>query len=211
MEEKIVVKAGKKVIDYFPADTRYRYSQFFNGLIVFRDDTRMKVRLNYNILYGEIQYIDKKDTLFIGNPKTIYLIKILEDTFYFDKNYLRLVTGRDPVQMLVNDKITLLDAEKNGAYGTSSATSAINSVNTLYDNNSNRYFNLVTAEDLVLLRKKEYFIGNVFQGFYLYRKNSLHKLFPKQAIQIDSYIKMNNVDFKNEDDLKKLTQYIQGL
>jgi hypothetical protein len=209
--ETIVVKAGTKVIDYFPPGERYRYPEFRDGKVIFKDNTFIATKLNYNILLGEMHFIQKRDTLALSNLRSVNYINVEEDTFYYDNGFLEVVAGTDPVIMAVKQYVKMLDVQKSGAYGTKSSTSAITSYSSMYGASGTTNYKLVLNEDILLSRKTEYYIGNKEDGFVLYRKKYLRKLFPEYKAHITDYLKHNKVDFTNRDDLIRLTGYLQQL
>jgi hypothetical protein len=204
----ITVKAGTRVIDYFPAAERYRYPEFISGMVIFKDNTSIAARLNYNILTGEVQFIQKNDTLAITNTKAIDNVRILADTFYYDNGYLEVVAGRDPSIMAIKQYIKLVDVKKEGALGTRNSTTNSQTVDYIFNGTM---FNLICQEDLVLSKKTDYYLGNKSSGFFYYTKKNVLKLFPQKKSAIENFIKHNDVNFRNKVDLLQLTEFLQGM
>jgi hypothetical protein len=208
-KEVITVKAGTRIIDYFPPQKRYLYSEFLDGKAVFKSNTYTAARFNYNILVGEVQFIYKNDTLSVGNPESLKNVVIGTDTFYYDKGYLKVIAGTDPL-MAVKQYIKFVDTGKESGYGTKSSTSAIHSYSNVIGG-AGRSYKLTLNEDLILTRNTEYYLGNSREGFVIYRKKSIENRFPSLKSEIASFIKEKRTDFYNEEDLKELTLYINGL
>lgn len=204
----ITVKAGTRVIDYFPFTERYRYPEFMTGMVTFKDNTSITARLNYNILTGEVQFIQKNDTLSITNTKAIDNVRILTDTFYYDNGYLEIVAGRDPAFMAIKQYIKLVDVKKEGALGTRNSTTNSQTVDYIFNGTM---FNLICQEDLVLSKKTDYYLGNKSNGFFYYNKKNVLKLFPQKKSAIENYIKHNGVNFRDKEDLLHLTGFLQGI
>jgi hypothetical protein len=207
----ITVKAGTKVIDYFPVNERFRYPEFIQGKVMFKSGNFTVTKLNYNILVGEMQFIQGKDTLAIINAKDISFIQIMQDTFYFDNGYLEVLTGRDPAIMTVKQFVKLTDKLKEGAYGTKSSTTAVQSYSGIYDQGGRTNYHLVLQEDLVFSRNTDYYIGNPQSGFSIYKKKNVLKLVPQHKSEIEQYLKQNKVDFQSREDLVRLTTFIGGI
>jgi hypothetical protein len=68
-DNSIIVRAGTKLIDYFPVKERYRYPDFKDGQLMFKDGKSSPGRFNYNILLGEMEFLQSRDTLAIINKK----------------------------------------------------------------------------------------------------------------------------------------------
>lgn len=205
--KNITVKAGTRIIDYFPFNDRYRYPEFRKGTAHFTDQTFTVALFNYNILLGELQFIQKKDTLALVNVKNIEFIEISQDTFYFDNGVHEVLAGRDPVLMTMYQYVQLIDTKKEGAYGSKSSTGAVTSYGTVYGRDS-KTIDLVVNEDMVFSKKTLYYIGNPKDGFVLYRKNAVYKLFPDDKESIKQYIEEKKIDFGNKSDLVALTAFL---
>jgi hypothetical protein len=208
-KEVITVKAGTRIIDYFPPQKRYLYAEFLEGKAVFKSNTYTAARFNYNILLGEVQFIYKNDTLSVGNPESLKNVVIGQDTFYYDRGYLKVIAGTDPI-MTVKQYIKFVDTGKESGYGTKSSTGAIHSYTNIIGG-AGRSYKLILNEDLILTRNTEYYLGNSREGFVIYRKKAVENRFPPLKSQIASFIKEKRIDFNNEEDLKELTLYINGL
>jgi hypothetical protein len=53
----ITVRAGTRILDYFPNHIRYRYPEFVPGKVFFHNDTYAAYKLNYSYLVEEMHYI----------------------------------------------------------------------------------------------------------------------------------------------------------
>jgi hypothetical protein len=206
----ITVKAGTRVIDYFPFNERYRYPQFIQGKVMFNNDNFTVTKLNYSILYSEMHFIQARDTLSISNVKDIRYVQIMQDTFYYDDGFHEVLGGHDPAIMTIKKYVKLSDRTKEGAYGTRTSTGAVQSYSGIYDQGGRSNYNLILQEDYVFTRIADYYIGNTRDGFVFYKKNNLLKLFPDHKSEIEDYLKKNDIDFKSGDDLKKLTSFVEG-
>jgi hypothetical protein len=209
--QTITVKAGTRVIDYFPFSEQYRYPEFIQGKVMFKNGNYTITKLNYCILQGEMQFIQSKDTLAIANAKDVSFVQIMLDTFYYDNGYLEVLSGHDPVIMAVKQYVKLSDVQKEGAYGTRSSTSAVQTYSGIYDQGSLSNNKLVRQEDLVLSRNTDYYIGNSKNGFLTYKKSNVLKLFPLYKSALEDYLKKNAIDFKAKEDLLQLTKFLQDI
>lgn len=206
--EIITVKPGTKIADYFPEEERFKYSEFKTGKVVLKNKKSNSALLNYNLLAGEMQFIQNRDTLSITNFTGIDYIEIDNDLFYCDNGFLEVVSGQDPAIMAVKQYVKIVDTRKVGAYGSKNSTSAVETYANFF---RSRNYEIVVNEELVLSKEKEYYIGNTLNGFVLFRKNYLLKLFPRYKSDINTYINSNQVDFRNKDDLIKLTGFLQEI
>jgi hypothetical protein len=207
----ITVKAGTKVLDYFTFNERYRYPEFIQGKVVFKNGNFTITKLNYSILYGEMHFIQAKDTLAVGNAKNIRYVQIMQDTFYWDNGYLEVLAGHDPANMCVKHFIKLSDVLKEGAYGTRTSTGSVQTYGSVYDAGGRANYELILQEDMVFTRIKDYYIGNTRDGFLAYKQNNVLKLLPQYKSAIEEFLKTNDISFKSREDLIKLTDFIHGI
>ena len=73
----IRVKAGEEVSKAIPAGQRYRYEGFQPESIKYLSGTVSNGRLNYNLLLGEMQFIDPEgDTLSLAGETTLDHVRV---------------------------------------------------------------------------------------------------------------------------------------
>lgn len=81
--EPVTVKAGTSVKDYFPVAERYLYPNFTEGKGFFKSRGSIPCLFNFNVLSGEMEFIQSKDTLVIAKKEEINSIVVATDTFYY--------------------------------------------------------------------------------------------------------------------------------
>ncbi len=206
--DQIVVKAGTKLYDYFTVSERYLYSEFIPGRILFKNGIHSDRNVNYNFLAGEIEFIQRFDTLSIANRKDIKMVVIAQDTFYYDNGYIELINnGRPGVGR--KQFIELKEVQKKDPYGVASAGGATNSYGSLPSNGN--FYKLTADKDMVFQKTIRYYIIKTDHDFQLFNKNNLMSLYPENKKTIKSYLKTNNVKFNSEEDLLKLAEFLQNL
>jgi hypothetical protein len=206
--EPVAVRAGTKVIDYFPPGERYRYPEFVSGRVQFKNGIYSETWLNYNFLMGEMEFIKSKDTLTIINKKDIRYVAVAQDTFFYDKGYLELISG-GPVRVALKQYIKLKEVLKKDSYGTSSSGSATNSYGSLPVDGS--FYKLAANEDMVFQKTLEYYLATSSSGFVQFSKKNVIQLFPQKEDVIKAYLKSNKVNFEKRDDLIRLADYLSTL
>jgi hypothetical protein len=202
----VIVRAGTKVLDYFPFQERYQYPQFIDGQIIFKSGNISTAKLNYNILLGEIVFIQSHDTLAISRKKDVRNIVIARDTFFYDNGYLQLIHSGN-IRVGLKHYVKIKDVLKKGAFGTTARGVSIDSYNSIAS--SGNLYDLVPNEDLELQKMKEYFISTPTSGFVQFRKKFVLQLFPEKSDAIKEYLKSNKIDFDSEKDLLRFADYLQ--
>ncbi len=208
-DDLITVRSGSRILDYFPLQERYRYPQFAPGKVYFRNNTFSAFKMNYSYLVGEMHFIQSKDTLVVVNKKDIKYITIEQDTFFYDKVYMELISQKGPVMVSLNEYIKLKEVQKKDPYGTASSGSSTQSYGSLPTDG--KFYKLTANEDMVFQRVRDYYVSTAASGFEPYNKKGVFKLFPQNEDEIKSYLKSNDIDFKSREDLIKLAGYIQTI
>lgn len=202
------VKAGEEIKEAVPPDVKFRYPQFVTGVVCFKDGTHSAAPLDFNFLNEEMQFINPNgDTLSLDNEATIKYITINNDSFYYSKVYLELVTGNSLVKLAKKQRLKIGDISKIGGYNQPSSTSAITSVTSLY--NRAGVTDLAQRADLLLVKETIYYIGDNYNRFLPANKKNVMKMFGKQETLIDNFLKENKIRFNNEGDLKILIDFLQ--
>jgi hypothetical protein len=70
---------------------------------------------------------------------------------------------------------------------------------------------LVAMETLTFTEHISYYFGDRFNHFSSANKKGLYKIYGDAHERIDKWISENKIDLSKEDDLKKLSEYLQTL
>lgn len=209
--EKIDVKQNEGEHTTSLRKMTYYYPEFENGVVILANGASIPSKLNYNLLSGEIEFIDKnKDTLALNNLHTINSIIIATDSFYYDndhKELLKLVANYKRTKLLVKDEYEVTNTRSIGALGRetdANVTQILPSKILKADPEQSRNRNLTFS-----IKSVYYFSEN--NRFLTASKSNALKLFPEHKAEINKYIKTNKTNFKKEKDLKKLLQYMAKL
>lgn len=209
--KSFTVNPGKKIVEEIPITEIYKYAEFRFGEVAFKNGTAANVKLNYNSVFGEMQYIDPKsgDTLSLAEEKNIKCVTFEKDTFYFDEGWMELIGGTPTVRIAKKKLLDLTNREKLGAMETPGF--AVETYNKYTGNGSQHMKDLVAKERLVFTEHISYYFGDRFNHYARANKKGLLKIYGDSSEKIDKWISENKIDLTNEDDLKKLSVYLQGL
>lgn len=201
------VPAGSRINDVLNDSIVYRYPQFTQGFVYFKDGKISRAPLNLNRVTGEMQFISpSNDTLAVANEATVKSIVVQRDTFYFDKFFIEQLHNAVTAKLGKVEAIIQADLQKEGGYDQMSSTASISTISSLY-NGSNSY-KLSERIAITLNRKTIYFIGNNFNHFLPASKKNVLKMFNTKSTAIELFLKENNISFANEADLDKLVEFI---
>lgn len=205
-EEKVYrIKANQELGEVMSFADVYKYPGFTAGIVSFRDGRVASAKLNYNYLQGEMDFIDASgDTLALDDAANLKHVAIGKDTFYYSDGYLEQLASHQSKKLARKQFVELADSKKLGAYDqpTHSGANTVGSFAT-----SRSTVNLVIKEDITLVRKTYYFIGDRNE-FYPVNKKNISRVFGKKEKEISSYLAANNVNFKKEEDLQALFRYL---
>ena len=204
----IVIKAGEDVSLIYRQIFRYPDFQF--AKVYLNDGDSAGNRLNWNLYMGAIQFINATgDTLVMEDPSIVKKIVVGKDTIYRGgDDFYELVANFKKARLVVTRKLILADEQKIGAYGLPTSTHSIETKKSL---KAEQNYQLKLQEDLVFTKEMRYFFvenGNQFQPV---TKKNLLKGFPKHKDAIENYLKQNNINWKNEEDLRKLFSFLDQL
>jgi hypothetical protein len=203
---KVFIPAGKSFSDVAGLDKVYRFPNFTNGHVYFRDGTMSAAKLNYNFLNKELEFISPNgDTLAIVKEQALNIKNIIIDsiTFYYYDGYLEEMAHNEDGKLLKRQFYRIKGSEKIGAYNLASTSSAIDSYSSYTDQNGQSR-TLTVRENLTLVIATEYFFGDKYTVVLRATKKNMLDLYPKKKTQIESYLRNNNVNFTNGTDLLKL-------
>lgn len=207
-KEFVTVKAGTRLLDVVPFAERYRYPTFITGKVYYKSGTFSDAKLNYNLLSGDMDYLQAADTLAIANPADIRMIVLAGDTFFVDKGYLELMMD-GKVQVGLKKFYQLKDVLKKDSYGSASSASATESYGSLQT--QGQAVKLISSEDRVFEKVYKYYLATPGSGFVLFSKKKVMQLFPRQEAVIKDYLKKNKADFDSGDDLLRFAAFLQTL
>jgi len=205
--EPVTVSAGTPVLKYFPLEERYRYPDFKDGQINYKNGSVSKGRFNYNFLKGDIDFIQLNDTLSLVTRREMSFLTIGSDTFYFDNGYIEQISGGNLI-VGVKQFVKLKDVLKKGAFGTTNRHSAIESYIPV---TRGGFQDWIPNEDTVFQMEREYYFSNNGNIFVLFTRKRTLEMFPWHKDKIQSYLKSNKINFSSEDDLLRLAEFLRSL
>lgn len=204
----VTVKSGSSISDVLTTTDVYLYPQFVRGTVSFKNGTTAGAMMNYNSLIDQLLFIDPKgDTLALRDEKTLQLISLGNDTFFYDEGYVRLVASNSVVKLAERQVWEVADIRKIGSHNRPSATFAVTSYSTLTDRFGKTH-DLLLNEDLLLRKKPAYYLGDRYNHFVPASKKNLLLLFPKEQNKLSTYLNENKVNFDRKADLEKLAQFL---
>ena len=213
-QNQLVVEAtaGADIAKMVSEQMQYLLPEFTNGDVYYLGSSKGSGQLNYNMILGEMQFMENGQVMSLANVKNVVLVNIGNRRFYRfnDKEFAEELLSTGAVQLRVRHRATVAPHSKKGAYGMESSTSAITSYSSI--NEGGRQYNLNVAESMLVSMKSYYYLVRT-NGKYTMIKNTktFTKLFPAYRTQIEVFVKKRNTRFDKEEDLIALLEYCSKL
>ncbi|MDR2125956.1 MAG: hypothetical protein LBP63_03910 [Prevotellaceae bacterium] len=206
--ENVNVNNDDDIADILPRNAVYIFPDFMEGKVFFKNGTVTSANLNYNTLTEEMQFVDDKENILtISNPQDIDYVIIDAKVFYYvsGKKFGELLTINDEVKLVVKRKTKISDVLAKGAYGQVNTTFSVTSVV------PTRQYDIGILRDLTFNIIDEFLLEQNEKFSKITGIKSFLKIFPKYKDDISKFAESNNINFKNEKDLIKLTNYCTQL
>lgn len=201
------IPAGSQLADVVGPERMFRFKDFKNGRVFFKDNTGSAGKLNFNFFNGEVQFIASNgDTLAIAKDQMLNIKRLTIDTatFVYDKGYLQVILENQNGMLAKKQQYYVLRRDKIGGYGMASSSSSIDSYTSFIAGRDARQQTLSVREDVTLQLKTDYFIATGYSSFLPVNRKNLDKIFFKKRNELDAYLSKNQIDFNNEKDVKAL-------
>jgi hypothetical protein len=196
----------------FPTDKKYRKPAFENGyLITVLDKRSQNFRLNFDLDAGQPQFINEKgDTLYVDKHLAKY-VRINELMYFhdFSDNEYYEILNNSPIKLAIQRKwrlaryqpVVVQQAKDAGIIvgGTQNTRS-----NTVY---SPVFSKMVRNENTIFKRDSSYFFIDNRNNVHKVNERNLLKIFEKDKSRVNDYLQKESIDFKKEEDLKKVLQF----
>ena len=196
------------VSERFPFNVRYLYPQFTDGQVLMKSGVVSLNKLNYNMLLGEIEFLQSSDTMIITKKKDLNYITVAQDTFMYRTGYLQLIHS-GTVRVYLRDRIKLKDVVKKGAMGQPNRNSQVDSFNSM--SLEGNFQQLIPTEDYVFQRTLEFYLLTASGELVDFRKKNVLELYPDKEAEIQKYLKLNKVNFEMKADILRFADYLAGL
>jgi hypothetical protein len=205
------IQPGENILETIPKADVYEYSQFEKGFVYFRSGAKSTSQMNYNFIYEEFFFIDKKgDTLTLNNPEEVKMLTIGNDIFYFTgKRFVKSDTTIGETKLAVATFFATVSKRKIGAYGTT--TDAVTDYYSAYVMPNESKLDLIPQVVTTIGRQQSLFIGNKFNQFQLVTKQNIFSLYAEKEKDLKKYLKDNKVNFSSRQHMINLVVYMNNL
>jgi len=212
-QNKQIVEAtsGEDLTKKVSTQVQYLFPEFTTGDVYYKRQNG-KGKLNYNMLVGEMQFLENDQILSLANVRDVVVLNIDNRRFYpfNDKEFTEELMSTGKYQLRVRRKGNVAQHSKKGAYGMDSPTSSITSYSSITSDN-HQYSLSVEGKVLITVNYFYYIVGLNSKYTLIKNAKTFTKLFPAYSAQIESFVKESRTRFDNEDDLKALLEFCSKL
>lgn len=205
----IIITGSSKLVAQIDS-TQFLLLNFENGQVFFKDGRVFDASLNYSLFVKKFLFLDQQDNSIkeFSEPEMVSTIKIGKRVFKPTKNGATEILQNDPF-ISVQYRGTLKREGKEIGYGGRSETSAVDGLATYHSGNTGHK---LETEKFILSRVDKIFRVeyNGKQYRFLNEKQFL-KAFSNKKEVLMNYIKENEIDFNDIDDVLKLYNYAMKL
>lgn len=200
------INAQVKVSDRVP---QYLFSAFADGIVVKKGGEKVGAMLNYNIVTEEMIFLDNEMFLALGGNASVDTVYLNNMVFIpAEKAYYELAfTGK--IKLLVQFSGSARVDGKDVGYGGTSQTSRVTSYSAV--GNGSAMYRMELPENLVIDRDITYFVELDGKMERFIGKRAFLNIFKNHKKDLETFIKENNTDFENYNDVLALIVYLDSI
>jgi hypothetical protein len=176
----IVAKGETTLESALPADMLYAFEEFTDARLLMKDGSENQTRININLVTNDILFLTRgNQILVLAYPDQVERIVMGESVWVpVDGTFGERLAEADGKSLVRVRQTRITDTRKEGGFGFASSTASVTSM-TSYISEGN-------------LAGKKTFTADA-RGF--------SKAFGDRKKEIDNYLRSNQVDFKNEEEV----------
>ena len=189
----------------------FLFDDFQEAVVYFKNGSQFREKMNYNILANKFYFVDRVDNKVkaLSNPQDIQVIKFGNRVFYTEGNNGIEILPTNPV-LYVQYKGNMRKEDSKGAFGQPTETTSVKTYGGTYAGHGERYD--FDPEKLILgSRYNIYWIEQKGKKKPFKNFNQFLKLYPKQKEELKRFIKENNVDFNNVQQISILCMHAESI
>ena len=202
-QEVIQHKSGEDLKQYLLDSVKFIAKDYTSGFVKFKDGTSARGPVNISTIEKRIYFINPQGEIqVLANEDKVDYVAFGGKTYIKSRyGYVELVRSNEQAALGIVRRVTFLEGEKTGAFGTKSETTSITSVNTFFEGGN--MYTLGVNQNTPYRYKV---IPYLYKGdkVLLSTKKNLLKCFPDKKEAIESYLKDHAVDFERLEDMNRL-------
>jgi hypothetical protein len=196
----VVAKGETYLEGVLPNDMLYAFGEFREAMLIRKDGVENKTRININLFTGDILFLSPgNQILVLAYPDDVDRILIDKSIWLpIENSFGEVLNTEDKYSIIRIKKTRITDTRRESGFGGMSSTTSTRAVTAFTPDNHGQValplgeYDFETASSFRLVAGTQKVIADA-KGF--------RKIFSDKKKSINSYLKENDVDFKNEADV----------
>ena len=208
--QTITLDNNRTSADIINPELQYLFPDFQSGRVVLKDKKIIKCQLNYNFLTDEVLFIDETGKeMALANPQDVQRVYIGNRLFItISKGYYEVIEN-ELVSLLYKWKCNIAEKGKEGALGITTDAPSVYQMNQIsFDS---RTWSLDVDKEVEVSVEVIPYLKTRSKCVLIKGAKEYLKAFSDKRSEIKLYLGQNPVDFKKEEDLRRLTKYCNSL
>ena len=216
------VSTGEVPMKVLPIEAQYRFVDFRLGKVMFHNNKTATAKVNYNMLYREMQFINRQqDTLTIAEKPTVKKIVVNDIVFHYHPKYgyLEELADYATLKLASSRKLQEIRNEDLGSNSSVEGTYESNTPGSLnqlpqrveFGVTEREFYNQPARQPLTLVLLEDYYFQDFNQRWHPAQKSNIRKVFRSHQKEVTQFISEENINFTNVQDLTKLLWFCSEL
>ena len=216
-----IVRPGDIIIERIPEEGRYRFDDFRNARVFFGNNSSARGLLNYHLLYGEMQFVDRSgDTLSLANEQLLRKVSFEDTDYYYEpenKRYLEVLVGDEQIKLTRHLMMRLLEHDVKSMDGyVSTLDPNLSRVvydldNRVHETTIQHFFESRAQHPMLFSPHEEYYFVDKNSIVWPVKKSSLRRIFPDDRRALGDFLLEEKINFSRKEDLIKLVNFCNRL
>ena len=217
----MLIGPGDDLENKVPKSIQYSFPQFTPGKVYYKNGTQGGGMMNYNQYLGEMQFLNGDEVLALDNIEDVLIVIIDKRRFfpYNDTEFCEEILANDKIRVCMRRRGHISLRSKMGSYGTTTQAGSVKTYQGIVGNvnaeaNGGSSFNqeLKIYGDIKLHKDNLFYFMNSKGRFtFINNLKRIKKQFSGNDAKIETFVKENFIDIKNERDLISLLNYCSDL
>ena len=190
---------------------QFLFPEFAKSVVKMKVDKNILLMLNYNIVTERMVFLQRGQAYDLITHQNVDTIIMNNCKFVPVDSVFHEVLLADDVNLFLQHKGQIQEPGKPSAYGGTSQVSSSNYITRFAFVGSNQYFNTRLPGELIVKAENIYWISFKDKKYHFENMRQFLKIFPGKENEIKKYIKLNHLEFENEEDVKKIASYSYSL
>ncbi len=202
------VEPGENPNVVLPVSARYSYNEFKPGAVLMSTGVTSRAQLNYNHLYGQMQFLKTGDTLYVSNVDDVKYVAVGTDTFYYQKYWLRQIACSGKIRLAEHKMLDYANNEKMGPYGGKSpgAVERVQSIDVVGAIDKN----YIAREVLIFVERNSYYFSDRFGRYVPANKKNILDVFGKSTPGLEKYLSDAKPVYTRREDMLALLDQLKS-